>query len=197
MLVVLAAGPRTAPLESVLDEEPVAEVAFFYLVRPLLAAVSIFTGAGWLYEHRSVFPPFDIRVVERVDVDGHPQRMFRQFLGARNGAEVEAAGVVGLHRPLVVGIIVVNQLHAFDRVVVFIKFLKDFFQVVGDEFITNQLPDCYLAVGRMVRQPQVAQFRAGHRTILLVGFPLHPLEHGVADGVDGERLGVGRQNGEP
>ena len=54
-----------------------------------------------------------------------------------------------------------------------------------------------MALEIVVRESQVAQFGARNGTIILVRLPLHPLEHRVADGVDGECLAVRRKRDDP
>lgn len=70
VLVILAAFPVTSPSESFCLEKPVAEVAFFYHVSVVLAAVQIGAGGGRLYYFLAVLQPFVIRIVEGVDVYG-------------------------------------------------------------------------------------------------------------------------------
>ena len=116
VLVILAVFPVASPSESLCLEEAVAEVAFFNHVNMMLAAVEIGACRGWLH-HRflmSIF--FVIRIVEGVDVYGQSPSVFRYRMGMRDEAEVEAGGVVGSHRPFVVGIPVVNESHPFYRI---------------------------------------------------------------------------------
>ena len=91
-----------------LDEQPIAQAALLQLIVPALAAVAVFAGIGGLNQQFPVLASLDTGIVERIDVDGHSQRVLRQFFRTGNGAEVEATCVVGLHRPLVVGIVVVD-----------------------------------------------------------------------------------------
>ena len=119
--------------------------------------------------------------------------MLREFLGAGNGAVVEATGIVSPHRALVVCVIVVNQLHPLYRIFMLIQLLKDSLQVIGNHFITHNLADTDIALPVVVRQPQVAQLGARNGAAVLVRLALHPLEHSVAQRVDGERLAAHRQ----
>ena len=70
VLVIFAVFPVTSPSESLRLEEPVAEVAFFYHINMMLAAVEVGAGSSGFHYFLAVFQPFVIRVIERVDVDG-------------------------------------------------------------------------------------------------------------------------------
>ena len=70
MLVILAGGPVTAPVEAGLGEEAEAEVVMVYLVGEVLSAVAILHGRGGLDEERAIVAYLIIRIIERVDVDG-------------------------------------------------------------------------------------------------------------------------------
>ena len=90
MLVILAVFPVASPSESLCLEETVAEVAFFNHVNMVLATVEIRSCRCWLYHFLAVFQPFVIRVIERVDIDGKSLAVFRNGMGMRDEAEVEA-----------------------------------------------------------------------------------------------------------
>lgn len=197
VLIVLERAPRTAPRKAVLDEQPVAQIALVDHVSLPAVAADVFPRRGRLYRGGAVGQLPDAGVIERVDVDSQSLGVLREFLGAGNGAVVEAAGVVGPHRAFVVGIIVVNQPHPLYRIFVFVQLLKDFLQVVGNHFITHNLADADVAQSVVVRQLQVAQLGAGNGAAILIRLALHTLEHGVAQRVDGERLAAHRQRGNP
>lgn len=57
-----------------------------------------------------------IGIVEGIDVNGKSLAMLRNGMGVRDEAEVEARGVVVPHRPLVVGIPVVDESHSLYRI---------------------------------------------------------------------------------
>ena len=71
MLVILAGGPVTAPVEAGLGEEAEAEVVMVYLVGEVPIAIAIGLGGGGLDEERAIVAYLIIRIIERVDVDGH------------------------------------------------------------------------------------------------------------------------------
>ena len=90
VLVILAVFPVASPSESLCLEETVAEVAFFNHVNMVLATVEIRSCRCWLYHFLAVFQPFVIGVIERVDIDGKSLAVFRNGMGMRDEAEVEA-----------------------------------------------------------------------------------------------------------
>ena len=63
MLVVLAVGPVTTPLEASLGEEFEAEVVMGNFVGEVPRAVTIGFAGGGLYEQRAVSEGLDVRVV--------------------------------------------------------------------------------------------------------------------------------------
>ena len=90
VLVILAVLPVASPSESLCLEEAVAEIAFFYHINMVLAAVQIGACRGWLHHILAVFQPFVVRVIERVDIDGKSFAVLRNGMGMRDEAEIEA-----------------------------------------------------------------------------------------------------------
>ena len=72
VLIVLYRSPFTSPSESPAFEQPVAKVAFLYLISELAVAQGIFPALFWIYNHSAVVLLLDIRIVKRVDVDSFP-----------------------------------------------------------------------------------------------------------------------------
>lgn len=72
----------------------------------------------------------DVGVVEWVDVDGESAAVVGEFRGAGDCSKVEGGGIVVSHGTFVVGIIVVNQAHFFNRILDIIKFLE-----YGEDFL--------------------------------------------------------------
>ena len=79
MLVVLEGVPGAAPLETVLDEKPVAEVTFRNLVLERFGTVLLGSPRGRLDEQGAVLLAAYAGIVERVDVDGQSTGMLRQL----------------------------------------------------------------------------------------------------------------------
>ena len=89
VLVVLALASAAAPDESVPDEEAVARIALFYLIGEGAGTVAVGQALGRFGDSPPRGQPFAVRVVERVDVDSHAERVFRQVARVRHTAEVE------------------------------------------------------------------------------------------------------------
>ena len=89
MLVVLAGGPVTAPLETGLGEELEAEVVVGDLVGEVPRAVAVRFAGGGLDEQRTVVEGLDVGVVERVDIDGQSTGMLREVVGGSDVAVAE------------------------------------------------------------------------------------------------------------
>ena len=71
MLVVLERVPRTSPLEAVLGEEAIAEVALGNLILERLAAIDVWTCSRRLDEQGAILPSFYTGIVKWIDVDSH------------------------------------------------------------------------------------------------------------------------------
>ena len=65
-----------------------------------------------------------------------------------------------IHRCHVVGIVVVNQLHALNGVVCIIQFAEYLNQIVGYVLMANHLASHYPSVSCVVQQLQIAQLGA-------------------------------------
>ena len=137
MLVVLERVPRTSPLEAVLGEEAIAEVALGNLILERLAAIDVWTCSRGLDEQGTVLLSFDAGVVERVDVNSQAQRMVRELVAALNRTIAIARGVVGLHGALVVVVVVGDGLYALDGVFRLVQGFEDSAQVVRNLPITD------------------------------------------------------------
>lgn len=90
VLVVLARNPVTAPVEAGLGKQLEAEVIVVYLVGEVLVALTIGTGSGRLNEERAILTNLEVRIVERIDIDGQSAGVLRQVGRASDGAETEA-----------------------------------------------------------------------------------------------------------
>ena len=69
MLIVLGAGPGAAPVEAMLEEEAVAEIAAHYLVGEVAAPVDVRRAGCRFYDARTRGCDAIIGIVERVDID--------------------------------------------------------------------------------------------------------------------------------
>lgn len=173
MLVIFQAVPCAAPGESVADELAVAEVVGGYLAGEIGRTVGVGTAALGANRH-PVAPFSDAGVVERVDVDGHSEAVFGEGGAPRDAAEVEAGGVVGLHRTQVVGVVVVHQHHPLDGIAGPVEGAEDVEELFGDGPVADELAQAYPALQVVVQHLQVAQFGEGDRAVGLVGLARYP-----------------------
>ena len=188
MLVILAMFPITSPSESFRLEEAVAEVALLNHINMMLAAVEVGTASGWLHHILAVFQPFVIGVIERVDIDGKSFAMLRYGMGMRDEPEVETGGVVGSHRPFVVGIPVVDEPHSLYRIFRLVELSEDIEYISGYRLVYHHFAHYLSAVLVHVEASQVSQFTSCYGTVLLVCLPLHQAENILRDGRDGEEM---------
>jgi len=91
----------------------------------------------------------------------------RQPPVACHGAVVEARRVVGRHRALIVGIVVVHEPDALYGVAGLIQLPEDVEQVVGNELVAHQLAAMLTPILVDVQHPQVAQFVEAHGAVFL------------------------------
>ena len=75
MLIVLTRGPRAAPGEAVLDEQPVAEVVLVNFVRYFFLSIGILSSFLRLHKEGTVRTATHEGIVEGIDIDGHASRM--------------------------------------------------------------------------------------------------------------------------
>ena len=82
----------------------------------VLVTVEIRSCRSWLYHFLAILQMLMIGIVEGIDVNGKSLAVLRNGMGVLDEAEVEAGGVVVPHRPLVVGIPVVDKPHSLYRI---------------------------------------------------------------------------------
>lgn len=160
MLVVFQRTPAASPRKSVLRKQAVGKVVAVNLVFELFASIGILAAFLGIDNCLSVGAVLYVGVVKRVDVNGFAQTVLRQFLRACYCSVVEARRVVMIHRCHVVGIVVVNQLHALNGVVGIIQFAEYLNQIVGYILMANHLASHYPSINCVVQQLQIAQLGA-------------------------------------
>lgn len=160
MLVVFQRTPTASPRKSVLRKQAVGKVVTVNLVFELFASVGILAAFLGIDNCLSVGAVLYVGVVKRVDVNGFAQTVLRQFFRTCYSSVVEARRVVVIHRCHVIGIVVVNQLHALNGVVGIIQFAEYLNQIVGYVLMANHLASHYPSVGCVVQQLQITQLGA-------------------------------------
>lgn len=160
MLVVFQRTPVASPRKSVLRKQAVCKVVVVNLVFELFASIGILAAFLGVDNCLSVGAVLYVGVVKRVEVNGFSHTVLRQFLRACYCSVVEARRVVMIHRCHVVGVVVVNQLHALNGVVGIIQFAEYLNQIVGYVLMTNHLASHYPSVCCVVQQLQIAQLGA-------------------------------------
>ena len=64
--------------------------------------------------------------------------MSRELAAALHGSVAEATGVVGTHRLLIAGVVVVDEADALDGVALGVEIAEDGHHVVGNGFVTDE-----------------------------------------------------------
>ena len=139
MLIVLTTAPGTTPLETMLDKEPVTQVALLQLIIKSAVTVNVSAGGCRLDEEGAIGPTLDIRVIEGIDVDRHATAMSRHMTAASYAAITEATGIVSAHRTLIVGMVLVNKNHTPYGVTGLVELAEDGKQVVGNTAVAHHL----------------------------------------------------------
>ena len=183
VLVVFHGAPGAAPDEAVFDEQAVAEVAFIDLVTELLAAVGIGLAVGGLNDPAAILRMADIGIVERVDVDGEAAGVIGELLRTRDDTITEAAGVIVAHLTLIVGIVLISQADALDRVVGLVQLTEDGEQLVGDQTVADDFSLMGLTVVVPMEHAQIAQVATADVGIVDIALALHLLPDGIGDGL--------------
>ena len=98
-----------------------------------------------------------------------------------------ALGLAGLTVLIcIIGIIVVNELHARDGIAGLIQLSEDVDEILGNGFVAHHLSLMNLSINIIVEHLQIAQVSARNGAIMREGPSLHANEHPVADSIDGE-----------
>ena len=138
MLVILGVLPVASPRESVLLEEADAQVTPLNLVGKRLRPIGIRLRVFGRHQ-RASSPLADVRIVKRIDVDGHAPAMTREASGTGDKTEVEGGRVVVHHRSLIVGIVLIHQNHALNGIARLVELAEDVEQVVSNVLVADEL----------------------------------------------------------
>ena len=133
------------------------EVTFFYFVAIVGRAVGIGFPCGGLHDHPSLLVIAHVGVVEGVDVNGKSPGVIGQLLASVYLSVTEAAGIVVAHLALVVSIVLVGQPHALDGVVLSVKLLEDFQELVGNELVADEFAQVRTLVVIPVEHAEIAE----------------------------------------
>lgn len=114
--------------------------------------------------------------------------MLGDVAGMRDIAEVEGRGVVGAHRLLVVGIIIVYQPHSLDGVASLKKLVENGEHAFGNTFVDHHLAHKDATLQVDVKTGEVAELCARHRAVGLETLALHDLEDVVGKGLTSKKL---------
>ena len=87
-------------------------------------------------------------------------------------------------------IIVVGQTHALDGVVGGIQLAEDGEQLLGYEFVADELANMCAAFEVVVRNAQVAQVGAADIRVIVPSLALHGLPHAIGDSLRGKYLAL-------
>ena len=186
VLIVLHASPVAAPAEAVAGEELVSEV----VVRDLIFKCSRAIGVGFarvgLYDYGAVLASAHAGILQGVEVDGQPAGVGREFLGTVDHTVAETRRVIGLHRPFVVGIEVVDESDAGDGVVLAVEFAEDVEEILRDALVADDLAPCGVAMKVSVEHPDEAKTASADAAAVWEGLALHAGKDRIADRVDAE-----------
>ena len=85
VLIVFHATPLTAPLEAIRFKHFLAKVVLVDFVWKIFGPIQIIRCRAWLNKGA-----FDVRILQRIDVDSHAESMFRKCFGVGHSAAIEA-----------------------------------------------------------------------------------------------------------
>lgn len=186
MLVVLKATPVASPREAVFREDFVGEIVVVDFVFEVAGAVGVAISLRRVNAQATVLEMLHVWVVKRVEVDGFSAAVVGERFRASYVSEVEARRVISCHRFFVVGIVVVDEHHAFYWVVGVVEFAENGKQVVGNRLVAHHLAEACLTVICAVEHLQIAQVGARRCAIGLPRLAIYALEESVTDGMLGE-----------
>ena len=189
MLIVFGAGPGAAPVEAVLEEEAVAEVAANNLVGEVSVTVDVRRAGGGLDDTRARWRDAVIGIVERIDVDGLAVGVLGNGAHAGFAPEIETGGIVGQHGRFVIAVIVVDKPHPLDGIAGVIQGAEYLQEVVGNGPVGDHLTDQCPAGEVFVQDSEIAEVLHRNGAAVLVGPAGHPGEDRAVDGCGGEEGG--------
>ena len=108
--------------------------------------------------------------------------MTRQDCGRTCGkAIVECRGVIGPHRELIIGPIVIYQHHTLDGITRLIQLLENGYQRLTHRLMTHHLTQADIPLGIVVQKFQVAQRVEWQGAIIFIGAALHASKNLLRD----------------
>ena len=108
--------------------------------------------------------------------------MFGYFCSrTRHEAEIERGGVVGAHRRLIIGTIIINQCHPLNPVIRFIEPAEYPQYFICDSGVYHHLAALWQSIGIAMQHFQVTEVGSVQGTIFLPRFQPHAVENVIAD----------------
>ena len=165
MLVIFLVVPTiAAPQKIFFAEESATQILRRDFVRKIFRAIFVVGGIVGRDDFLAV-NGFDIRIVKRIDVDRQTVAVPRNSLRERNESEIEARGIIVAHGKFVVGVVFVDEMNFFNRVIRREKFLENVEQVVGNALVANHFAAQNFSAQVLVQKFDVTQFARRHRAI--------------------------------
>ena len=147
----------SAPGEAMLFEQLITQIILVDLIREGSVSVRIHCCTLRRYPFAAVLVIAHIRIIERIDVDGQPQRVLGERRRSFHRAIVKTGGIIIFHGGEIVSAVFVNQKYFFQLIFVAIQFIKDLRQVLRNVFVTDQLPFCRISFKIIMPYVHIAQ----------------------------------------
>lgn len=177
VLIVLYRAPSASPTKAMGYKETIGQVATRNLIWERGRAIAVFGGIRRLNRHLAIAMLAIIRIVKGVDVDRCPKGMGRQLTRPFHLTIAEATGVVGAHRPLIVGPEVVDQPHTLDGIALIIEPTEDTKHIGSHLFVAHQLTHANPTVRIAMQQPHISQALTAHAAVSRVRLATHAGKH--------------------
>lgn len=164
VLIVFTGTPCATPSKSMLNKEAIAEVI---AVNDLLGVFGIlffqYFAISRGRESRSGFDyglavaHSNVGIVQRIDIYSHASSMLANGLSAAHHAVVKAGGIVGGHALLIIPIVLVDEPHPGNNIMLLEEFLENLQQVFRNSLVANQFARLHFTQFIVMKHLKIAQ----------------------------------------
>ena len=155
MLVIFLVRPIIAtPTKTLRGEQFATQIVLVNFIREKFFSVFKFGG---VFGCDNFFPVNEryVRIVKRIDVDGEPVTVQRNFVSVGDLAKIKTRRIVVAHGKFVVGVVIVNEANFFHGIILRVKRFKNFYEPRGDFNVTNHFAEQSFAAQISVQKFQV------------------------------------------
>lgn len=182
MLIVLHTAPCSTPLETLLKEQAMAQVATRQTVGRGFATVSVGLACNRADNGTASTGRADAGVIQGIDVHRFPHAVGREPPGTCHTPEIKARGIVGRHGTLVVGSITVDNHHALYGIMLAIQAMENAGQTLCHILMAHHFTEEYASTCITMQEPQIAKVGCTHGAAFGQTVAFHAMKNAVGEG---------------